>query len=46
MVVDDLETRCHTNMTANQLGIEFDENTQCDVCLSVSIPPLNELVAP
>ncbi|XP_022711059.1 PHD finger protein rhinoceros-like isoform X2 [Varroa jacobsoni] len=44
MVVDDLETRCHTNMTANQLGIEFDENTQCDVCLSPDSEEGNDMV--
>lgn len=34
-VVDDLETRCHNNLQSSQLGIEYDEDTQCDVCLSV-----------
>ncbi|OQR70181.1 protein Jade-1-like [Tropilaelaps mercedesae] len=44
MVVDDLETRCHNNMTANQLGIEFDEDTQCDVCFSPDSEEGNDMV--
>lgn len=43
-VVDDLETRCHNNLQSSQLGIEYDEDTQCDVCLSVCFSEVQNLM--
>ncbi|XP_028967944.1 protein Jade-3 [Galendromus occidentalis] len=43
-VVDDLETRCHNNLQSSQFGIEYDEDTQCDVCLSPESEEGNEMV--
>ena len=43
-VINELEQQCAKNIKEQQIGIEYDENTRCDVCQSVDAEEHNEMV--